>query len=358
LRHPSFHGLREDKPARAIVRERARALARNARGAHASRSRSSGAGRSSRSSAASAPEAASAQAPRVAGVAITHPHRVLYAKLGLTKLELARYYESVAEHILPHLALRPLSLVRCPQGSAAGCFYQKHRTDDLPASIGGIRLREKEKSAVYPSVRDAQGLIALVQRGVLELHPWGARADQLERPDRLVLDLDPGPDVPWARVVRAAHELRALAAQLELESFVRTTGGKGLHVVLPIERRNSWEAAKGFAHSLAQALARRAPRDFVLVATKSKRAGRIFLDYLRNGRGATAVASYSTRAAPGATVATPLAWEELDARLDPARFDARSVPRRIARWSADPWRGFFELRQSLTRRVLAEVERL
>jgi len=340
LRHPSFQGVREDKPARAIVRERARAPLQAAR-------------RSERAATSAEPHAS-----RVAGVTITHPERVLYPELGVTKLELAQYYEAVARHLLPHIADRPLTLVRCPQGRRAGCFYQKHRTDDLPDSIGGIRLREKQKSATYVAVHDVAGLAALVQRGVLELHPWGARADQLERPDRLVLDLDPGPGVPWARVVQAAHELRALARELELESFVRTTGGKGLHVVLPIDRRSNWDVAKDFTHALAEALARRDPRAFVLVATKSKRTGRIFLDYLRNGRGATAVASYSARASPGATVATPLAWKELDARLDPAAFTVRSVPQRLARARRDPWHDFFELRQSLSRRVLSRVERL
>jgi bifunctional non-homologous end joining protein LigD len=294
----------------------------------------------------------------VAGVALTHPERVLYPELGVTKRELAEYYAAVAERLLPHVADRPLTLVRCPEGRAASCFYQKHRTRDLPDAIQGIRVPEKGKTGLYVGIRDVAGLIELVQRGVLELHPWGARADELERPDRLVLDLDPGPGVPWARVVAAARELRGLADELGLASFARTTGGKGLHVVLPIERRSTWEEAKGFAHALAAALARRDPSAFVLVSTKSRRKGRIFVDYLRNGRGATAVACFSARALPGATVATPLAWDELTPRLSPSRFDVRSVPKRLARLAADPWDGFFDVRQSLTRRILSAVGEL
>jgi bifunctional non-homologous end joining protein LigD len=344
LRHPSFQGVREDKRAEDVVRERARVLPSVARKTAKTMTK-----KTAKKSAAGA---------RVAGVAITHPERVLYPELGVTKLELAQYYAAVAERILPHVADRPLTLVRCPEGRARGCFYQKHRTDDLPESILGIRVPEQGKTAVYVGVRDVAGLVALVQRGVLELHPWGARADNLERPDRLVIDLDPGPDVPWTRVVAAARELRELAGELGLESFARTTGGKGLHVVLPIDRRSTWDEAKGFSHALGRALARRDPDAFVLVASKAKRKGRIFVDYLRNGRGATAVASWSARSFPGATVATPLAWDEVDKRLAPSEFDVRSTLRRLERLERDPWAGFFELRQSLTARVLRDVAKL
>jgi bifunctional non-homologous end joining protein LigD len=194
-----------------------------------------------------------------------------------------------------------------------------------------------------------------VQFGALELHPWGSRAVRLDRPDRIVLDLDPDPAVAWKDVVASAHALRADLESLGLVSFARTTGGKGLHVVLPIERRTGWDEAKELARGLAARLARSAPDRYVLTASKARRAGRIFVDWMRNARGATAIASYSMRARPGATVATPLRWEELDARLDPARFTVATVPRRLATLAADPWEGFASLRQALTRTVLERV---
>jgi bifunctional non-homologous end joining protein LigD len=292
----------------------------------------------------------------LAGVRLSHPERVLIPDPGVTKLELASYYQAVAPRLLPHVVDRPLSIVRCPEGQGVACFYQKHLAKDLPGSVDAIDVPGVPGSPGRPylGIHDLSGLLELVQRGTIELHPWGARRDLLGRPDRIVIDLDPGPGVPWRRVVEAAHELRALAEELGLSSFARTTGGKGLHVVLPIARRSTWEEAKAFARALGQVLARRDERAFVLSASKRLRRGRIFVDYLRNARGATAIAPYSARARPGAAVATPVAWDELTTDLDPAELDVRSVLERL-KSSSDPWADYFDVRQALTRSVLSAV---
>jgi bifunctional non-homologous end joining protein LigD len=197
-------------------------------------------------------------------------------------------------------------------------------------------------------IRDLDGLVSLVQLGALEIHPWGARADKLERPDRVVFDLDPGPGIVWAQVVEAALELREALRSLGLTSFARATGGKGLHVVFPIVRRASWESLKAFSREVAESMAHRTPRLYVTTASKARREKRIFIDWLRNARGATAIASYSTRARPGAPVAAPLGWGELEATSGPDLVDVRGMGERLAR-VPDPWTGFFELRQSLPR---------
>ncbi len=261
---------------------------------------------------------------------------------------MAQYYESIADWILPHLADRPLTMVRCPRGRAGQCFYQKHLTEKMPPALRGVSIKEKTATRTYVVVDDLAGLISLVQRGVLELHPWGSHAGDLERPDRLILDLDPGDGVAWKAVVEAARRVRDYLAALGLTSFVRTTGGKGLHVVAPLAPRASWEAHKRFAESVALALAAQWPDRYLATMSKAQRRGKVFVDYLRNQRGATAVVSFSTRAREGAPVATPLRWDELSARLQPERFHVASVPQRLARLAADPWEGFFELRQTLT----------
>ena len=296
----------------------------------------------------------SAETGEVAGVLLTHPDRVVYPELGLTKRALALYYAGVAERLLPHVRQRPVTIVRCPRGRAQRCFYQKHATESLPASLGSIAVVEQDGTqAEYLRVDDVRGLVELVQIGMLELHPWGSRADRLERPDRLVLDLDPGPGVPWGAVVRGARELRAILESLGLVAFARTTGGKGLHVVVPLERRSSWSELKDFSRALAVALERRDPQAYLTTASKAKRPGRIFVDWLRNARGATAVASYSARARAGAPVACPLTWRELDGALDAQALTVASLPARLAQ--RDPWEGFFELRQALTRRARTAV---
>jgi bifunctional non-homologous end joining protein LigD len=277
---------------------------------------------------------------------LTSPERVLWAEQGLTKVDLATYYAKVAPWALPHLVDRPLAILRCPAGRAKHCFFQKHATDALPREIHGVEIEEKAGRACCITIRDLFGLVALVQISALEIHPWGARVDRIERPDRLVLDLDPGPGVAWRALSSGARQIRERLAAHGLESFLRTTGGKGLHVVAPIARRSSWDELQRFARGVALAMARDAPEQFVATMAKREREGRIFVDYLRNSRGATAIASYSTRARPGAPVAMPLAWDELGRLRSADAFDPARALRRVQR-GQDPWQGFFDVRQSI-----------
>lgn len=277
---------------------------------------------------------------------ISHPDRPLLADPPLTKGDVARYYAGVAELILPHLAGRPLTLLRCPKRPGEACFVQRHPARGMPASVRPVPAPGKNRP--YLTVDDAQGLLALVQFGVIELHPGGARADRPDRPDRLVLDLDPGEGVPWPQVTAAAHELRERLAALGLASFCKTTGGKGLHVVLPIERRHSWEEAKAFARELAEATAAAGPERYTTASAKAERAGRIFLDYLRNDPEASAVAPYSLRARPGAPVAMPVAWEDVTPALEPKAFTIETALAR-ARGRPDPWAALPRCRQRLPR---------
>jgi bifunctional non-homologous end joining protein LigD len=330
VRHPSFQGLREDKDPHTVRREMLKTDA--------------GVNRK---------DAARSTMP----VRLTNPDRVLWPEDGITKAELASYYASIADWVLPHVAARPLTLMRCPRGYGAQCFYQRHMPDGAPAGVRGVPLEEKGERRLYLAVESLEGLLGLVQLDALEFHVWGSRIDRLDYPDRLVLDLDPDPSVSWSKVVDTAKALRELLDELGLVSFVRTTGGKGLHVVVPIERRTTWDEAKSFARDLAAAVARREPALYVLTATKAKRKGKIYLDYLRNARTASAIASYSSRARSGAPVATPLRWDELGARLDPSRFTVRTVPGRLAELGADPWEGFFEVRQVLTKTLREKLRR-
>ena len=287
------------------------------------------------------------EAIEVAGVRLTHPDRVLYPRQGITKRDLAAYYEAVADRMLPQVAHRPLALVRCPQGRQRSCFYQQHAAPGMPASLARVTVPEAGGTAEHVMVEDLAGLVGLVQIGVLELHPWGSRADDLAHPDRLIIDLDPAPDVPFSAVVTAALDVRERLSASGLPSFAKTTGGKGLHVTVPLTPGAGWAEVKAFAKELADSMAAEAPERFTAKAAKTGRKGRIFLDYLRNEQGATAVAAYSPRAREGAAVATPLAWEELTPRLDPQAFTVRTVPDRLQ--GEDPWAGFDKARASLPR---------
>lgn len=294
------------------------------------------------------------------GVRLTSPEKVLYPEQGITKGELAEYYIAVADRMLPHLARRPLSLVRCPAGSSKACFFQKHVGSGVPAGVHRIEIPDGVGTADHPAgvstylwVDDRQGLVALAQMGVLEIHPWGSRIDRLETPDRLVFDLDPAPGLGWEAVVEAARAVRDRLAALGLASFLKTTGGKGLHVVVPVAPRHDWSVVKPFARAVAAGIAQAAPARFTINMAKKARTGRIFLDYLRNGRGATAVAAYSTRARSGATVSMPLAWRELSPRLDPRDFTILTVPKLLARRRTDPWAEIDAMPQDLGKAIAA-----
>jgi DNA ligase D len=283
----------------------------------------------------------------IEGVNLTHPDKVLYPEQAITKLALAEYYRSVAQWMLPHVASRPISLVRCPMGQQKNCFFQRHAGSGIPPQIREVEISGFEESGAYLYLTDISGLIALVQMGVLEIHPWGSRVDRPERPDRIIFDLDPGEGLSFADVVPAAREVRRFLADAGLASFVKTTGGKGLHVVVPITRRYAWPEVKAFAKRAAELLAAAAPGQYLTRISKAERKGRIFIDYLRNDPTSTAVGPYSTRARAGAPVATPLAWEELSPKLQPRDFDIASVPKRLQRLRQDPWAEMSRLRQSL-----------
>lgn len=288
----------------------------------------------------------------IAGIRVTHPDRVVYEDQGLTKRDLAEYYDEVAEHMLPHVADRPLSLVRCPKGQTQKCFYQKHVGESFPEAVGRVEIEEKQgDQEIYATVRSAAGLVGLVQMGVLELHLWSCRKDRLERPDRMVFDLDPDEGLEWKRVVEAARAVHDALEELELRSFVKTSGGKGLHVVVPLDRRHSWDEVLEVSRALAQKLADETPERYTADMRKEKRQGRVLVDYLRNSRGSTWVAPFSTRARPGAPVSTPVAWDELEGDLRSDTYTVANLRRRLASLEADPWKRIDDVRQSLTREI-------
>jgi bifunctional non-homologous end joining protein LigD len=282
---------------------------------------------------------------------LTHPDKVLYPAMGVTKRELAEYLLAMADRILPHAANRPVSLVRCPEGQARACFFQRHRGAGTPEGFKSIRIPGKDKEP-YLYIEDARGLLAAAQIGVLELHLWGARIDDIEHPDRLVFDLDPDPSVAFPEVRRAARLLRGILESAGLECFPLLTGGKGLHVVAPLQRRNSWEEVQAFCKGVAEAVVADEPDKYTAKAAKALRPNRIFIDWLRNLRGASAVAPYSTRAREGCPVAVPVAWSELGRLAASDAYDIRTVGRRLAAQKADPWKDYFRLRQRLPRNVL------
>jgi bifunctional non-homologous end joining protein LigD len=278
---------------------------------------------------------------------LTHPDRVVYPDEGITKRDLASYYVTVAERMLLHVVNRPLAIVRCPEGMSGQCFFQKHPSPGMDA-IDRVKITEKGGMTDYVVVRDLKGLIALVQFGALEIHAWGSQADDVEHPDRIVFDLDPDPAVPWKRVIAAAELLRERLKKRRLESFVKTTGGKGLHIVVPISRRYRWPEVKQFAKDMADQMVADAPQEFIATMSKAARRNKIFIDYLRNERGSTAVVAYSSRARAGATVSTPISWEELRRLKSPQQFTVESLPQRLHKQRSDPWAKLPELRQSIT----------
>jgi len=342
LRQASFQGLREDKPAAQVTREGQVAAAEPA-------SKPRPAQRSA-SHPASMPKAAkTAPAASHAPVRLTHPDKILDAESRLTKQQLADYYWATAPHMLPQIAGRPLSLVRCPEGTGKPCFFQKHTTSMLPPGIESVDVPDKKTGKIEPyiTLSTPEALTSLAQLGVLELHPWGSRNDDLEHPDRIIIDLDPDAAISWPTLAAAAAEVRKRLKKLGLESFLKSTGGKGLHVVVPIEPNHDWAAVKEFAHSFALALEKSDPSLYLTKMSKSARAGKIYLDYLRNERGATAVAAFSPRARPGAAVSLPLRWSDLKLPERPV-FHVADFPAWKSRLVRDPWKQLPETHQTLS----------
>src|SRR3954466_11709542 len=332
LRHPSFLGLREDKKAADVVRERPSVLSKagddeepeGAAEQPAPRPRSAANARKRASKTDQADDA-------IAGITLTNPTKLLYPEAGISKRDLALYYEAIGKWIVPHLRSRPLTLVRCPNGWDKQCFYQRKADAGVPEVLDRIEVETSEGVADYMMANSVSAVVALVQLGVLELHPWGASAPKLHFADRIIFDFDPDDDLAWDELVQAVTLLNTLLQEIGLRGFLKTTGGKGLHVVIPIEPSLRWDTIKAFSKAIADLLTRTFPDRFTAKITKASRTGKIFVDYLRNGEGSTAIAPYSIRARANAPVATPIAWSELsdDVRFD--HFNVRNVPARLKR---------------------------
>lgn len=341
LRHPSFQGLREDKPARRVRRETTQPVETAAAPATSSKDDSQ--------------RKSNAMSSEIAGIKLSHPDRVLYPEQGITKRELAEYYVQVAERILPQVSGRPLTLVRCPEGQNGQCFFQRNGEDSISTALRLLPMRDGKAKKHLLMIDSLEGLIALVQMGVLEIHTWGSRAKTIEHPDRLTFDFDPAPKLSWQVLRQAVNDFRERLNELGLTGFIKTTGGKGLHVVVPIAPTLDWGRAKAFSKALAEGMAADAPKLYVATMSKSKRVGKIFIDYLRNGRSATAICTYSTRARPGAPVALPLRWNELKNDLREDHFNLRNVPVRLRRMRSDPWKDFDSARRPISAAMLKQM---
>ena len=287
----------------------------------------------------------------LASVRLTSPDRVVYPDMGITKLGVATYYAQIGKYMLPHMVGRPVSLLRCPGGVADTCFFQKRAPKGLHESVERIELPTSEGMKLFLVVHDIVGLLSLVQFGVLEFHVSGSRADKFEKPDRLVFDLDPDEKLPFTEVAQAAREIRDWLAKAGLESFLKTTGGKGLHIVVPIRRRHPWEDMKKFTANVAAMFEGQAPRRFTTNSSKSARRNRILIDVMRNTRGATTVAAFSTRAKARATVSVPITWSELDIIARSDGMSLQAVIGRIAHQEEDPWESIDDIDQGITKQT-------
>jgi len=337
LRQAAFKGLREDKPAKEVVRESAVPQKHSQRDAAAKSAR-----------------------PRTAQGAtdlpITHPEKLLDKESGMTKQMLAEYYLEVAERMLPHVGDRPLSILRCPEGTGKQCFFQKHIGLGLPKGVQSIPVlnRKTGETEDYLTLSTSDGLVGMAQMGVLEIHPWGSRNESMEKPDRIIFDLDPDEAVDWKTLAITAKLFRAVFEEIGLESYLKTTGGKGLHIVAPIRAENEWQVVKKFAHEVVLRIEKEQPDLYVTKMTKALRKNRIYLDYLRNDRGSTAVAPYSPRARSGVPVALPLEWRELNSKTRPV-FQVTDFAKWRKRLNSDPWATMTTNKQRLTAQAIKKM---
>lgn len=344
IRQSSFKSLREDKPAAEVVREFA--MAGNASSSQAD-PRASSVGKQVN--------------PKVGPkqnivLGLTNPRKILDEESGMTKQELAEYYLAVAERMLPHVSDRPLSVLRCPDGIGKQAFFQKHVSAGLPNGVHTVSIANKKtgKHEEFLTLNSGEGLVGMAQMGVLEIHPWGSKNDAVDMPDRIIFDLDPDEAISWNTLADAAQELRLRLKQLKLASYVKSTGGKGLHVVAPIEPEYAWPVIKQLSHRVALKMEKDNPSLYTANMLKAVRRNRIYLDYLRNDREATAIAPFSTRARPGVPVAVTLDWKELQASVRPV-FHVSDFSGWRQRLRRDPWRGMLESRQRLTREMLVSM---
>lgn len=316
LRHPSFKGIRSDKSPKKITREVETSINQVD------------------------------DANMTPHIKLSHPEKILYPEDKITKKEVAEYYEFIKDWMLPYIINRPLSLVRCPSNYKQ-CFFQKHIEHKPPSGIHEITIKEKEGKGQYLYLDSAEGLLSLAQLNVLEIHPWSAHIDNIEYPDMVTFDLDPAPNVPWKKIITAAFEIKAFLENLKLKSFIKTTGGKGLHVIIPVKPEYDWDDISLFAHTLVDYMVKNNSDTYIGKMTKSARTNKIFLDYLRNKRGATAIAPYSLRARKEATVATPISWDELTTDRRDTFFTIKTIMKRLLILKQDPWKDFLKIKQSL-----------
>lgn len=325
LRVAVFHGLREDKPAKEVHIEKAL-----------------------KPFGGSKKKTERTKNKIVASYdGLTHPDRILYPKEKITKLQVAQYYQDFAHLMLPHIANRPLALLRCPDGVTKHCFFQKHLTGAIPSDVTPVTITEKSGTKSYSTIDSKEGLLSLTQIRVSEFHAWGCHRDNIEHPDQIVMDFDPGPGVPWKKVMDAAFEMKEILEQLKLKSFVKVTGGKGLHVHIPIAAIYSWDQIKNFTKALAQEMTTRNPELYVVTMSKKIRDKKIFVDYLRNGRGATAIVPYSLRAHEISSVAMPISWLELKKIKSPDQFTLKKTYEYLKKRKVDPWKDYFKKAQKI-----------
>jgi bifunctional non-homologous end joining protein LigD len=299
---------------------------------------------------------ASESSTTVAGVRISHPDRLIYPDLRISKIQLAQYYERIARWIVPHVVGRPLTLVHCPAGIAAPCNFLKHAKAWGPSALRRVRIQEKSKVGEYLVADSIEAVVSLAQMGIVEIHTWNSTADDIDRPNRLVWDLDPGPRVSWKQVVKAAGLVRDVLETLGLTSWVKTTGGRGLHVVVPLQRKRTVAECLDFSRAVSEAIAKTEPRSYTTAFAKVGRERQILIDYLRNNRTNTSVSAFSPRARPGAAVSMPLRWNDLDE--PPDRWTILSVPRRLERLRADPWKDYWHSAQVIPAASFAAVTRV
>jgi bifunctional non-homologous end joining protein LigD len=345
LRHPSFQGLREDKPAEEVGRDRELHVTKKIAEAEPPPAPKTKMQAKAKTSDA-----------EVAGIRISHPERVIFPALGVTKLQLAEYYDTIAERMLPYIVNRPISMLRCPEGLSDTCFFQRHIGRGEMKHIYDTGVKVKGRDEDYIMVRDREGLITMIQWGVIEIHPWGAMAEAPDKPNQIIFDLDPDPETPWDAVIEGVREVKARMEEFGLKAFLKTTGGKGLHIVLPLTPKHTWATIKPFTKAIAQSMAHDYPDRYIAMASKAARKGKIFVDYLRNDLTSTAVAPYAVRAREGAGVATPLFWDELSVKLKPSDYNIGTIAERLAQLKSDPWADFLTTEQTIDEDILTALK--